>query len=251
MPQLNINGVEVTMTVAEFVEYQKLTSKEPVLADPPVPEPESVPDPVDPVVVPQQVIVERIVERRRREYHGNRNQHVETRRRRDELQEKGYKNVHNVQSALTFLAVDMQFEIPDSEGFDLTDDEERHRWLMAGDNVLVERYNAYSSGARTAFNQITAGGRGVWSSGLIAALLAIEIDYGTDVAWIAFEAMSSDLKTREVILNVSSVTAVSLSPDEQARARLRLPVGIRRKLYGEFYNALIGGAERSERQEHA
>ncbi|QGJ95042.1 hypothetical protein SEA_REDWATTLEHOG_181 [Gordonia phage RedWattleHog] len=211
MPILTIDGIEVTMTVAEFVEYQRLSKAEP----PPTPEPEP------------------------RKTRGSSRKRNDAERRRMELQRQGYANVTNLMSTIVFVHSVLEYVVPGSESYDMDGVEGRHGWLLSRESGEVNRLNRYVSVARSLQPGV---GEYLWPPAIAAALICIEIDYGVDTA-IAAQGALSRRGVITAVVKLHSKAFLKLSEQDRAAGHIRLHRNQQMEVWSGTYDLLVKAVE--------
>lgn len=202
MPIMTIDGVSVQMTVAEFVEYQRLSKQQvhTTSANITAPAKKQTPTPT-----PAHMKPEVSTETRSGNAPTRRTpRHDESERERVELQNKGYANAIIVVATMVFLQQHTKFthKFPDRDQYNLGSRKGRYEWLMARDDETVKRYAEFARVSNSILRS-TASLRN-WPGSLMAALWAVEVCYGPERSQEVLTRLATDAELQRAVIQVNA-----------------------------------------------
>lgn len=202
MPIMIIDGISVKMTVAEFVEYQRL-SKATAFTNATTPPP---PAPVEKEGprTPQHMKPKVSAETRKGDKAPRTPRQDESERERIQLQNKGYANAIIIIASLVFLQQHTKFtrKFPDRDNYNLGTRKGRYEWLMARDDISVKRFSDYARVSNSVLRS-TATLRN-WPGSLMAALWAVEVCYGPERAQEILTRLATDADLQRSVIQVNA-----------------------------------------------
>lgn len=207
MPVIQTADGPVTMTVAEFIEYQRLSRTSVAPETRPAQEPPKVEVvSIDPSTKLSLSLA-----------------------RRQALTDKGYINATLVQSAITMLFESLSYsdKVLNPKMFDLNSLAGRHEWLLDQSNSTVECLNSATSAAM----HLRRTSPGSWTRGAGAALIAIYTCYGR----VALDSAVARSRRNKQIQALISESTSECSGDMSGRERLHIAPKDRASLFEQYF----------------